>query len=109
MSNPQFTADLDGEALAFLQEWADGDFTLITDAFDQARAALSGVPRSTLLVDVQGLDGNGGTLRDDIEQAFADADARLAELLWSENNGLFTSSTFTVDPTPEAGSFPERI
>ncbi|WP_299794110.1 DUF4214 domain-containing protein [uncultured Marivita sp.] len=111
LNNPQVTANLDAEALAFLQDWADGDFSLITEAFDVARAALSGVPRSTLLIEVEGLDGDGGTIEDELQQAFADAEARLIDLLWEENSGLFTSPTFTIDPAtgdwfiPGANSF----
>ncbi|MFA8388135.1 MAG: DUF4214 domain-containing protein [Pelagibaca sp.] len=92
------TPGLDAETLSFLQDWAAGDFSFLTGAFDEARAALSGVPRETLLISVQGLDGNGGTLEDDFEMAFAEAEARLGELLWTDFGGLFTSPTFTVDP-----------
>lgn len=98
LSNPQFTADLDAESLQFLQDWASGDLGVVTQAFEQIRGELSGVPRSTLLINVEGLDGNGGTLEDDFQLAFADAEARLAELLWSQTDGLFTSPTFTIDP-----------
>ncbi|MDP4990826.1 MAG: DUF4214 domain-containing protein [Marivita lacus] len=92
------TPGLDAETLSFLQDWAAGDFSFLTAAFDEARAALSGVPRETLLINVQGLDGDGGTLEDDFEMAFAEAEARLGELLWTDFGGLFTSPTFTVDP-----------
>lgn len=89
---------LDPEALSFLQSWANGDYSLLTAAFTEARALLAGVPRETLLINVQGLDGNGGTLEDDIRQAFDDAEDNLASLLWTDFNGLFTSPTFTIDP-----------
>ena len=98
LSNPQFLDTLDAETRMFFQDWAAGDFSFLTAAFDEARAALSGVPRSTLLINVQGLDGDGGTLEDDFELAFAEAEARLGELLWTDFGGLFTSPTFTVDP-----------
>ncbi|MBM2321388.1 MULTISPECIES: DUF4214 domain-containing protein [Marivita] len=98
LSNPMFTADLDAETRAFLQDWAAGDYSFITSALDEARAELSGVPRETLLINVEGLDGDGGTLEDDFQLAFAEAEANLANLLWNDFNGLFTSPTFTVDP-----------
>ena len=89
---------IEPEALSFLQAWAAGDYSLLTAAFGEARAMLSGVPRETLLINVQGLDGNGGTLEDDFQMAFAEAEANLANLLWNDFNGLFTSPTFTIDP-----------
>ncbi len=98
LSNPQFLDTLDAETRMFFQDWAAGDFSFLTAAFDEARAALSGVPLSTLLINVQGLDGDGGTLEDDFEMAFAEAEARLGELQWTDFGGLFTSPTFTVDP-----------
>ncbi len=98
LSNPLFLDGLDAETRTFFQDWAAGDFSFLTGAFNEARAALSGVPRSTLLINVQGLDGDGGTLEDDFEMAFAEAEARLGELLWTDFGGLFTSPTFTVDP-----------
>lgn len=98
VSNPAFLAGLDDETRMFFQDWAAGDFSFLTAAFDEARAALFGVPRETLLINVQGLDGDGGTLEDDFELAFAEAEARLGELLWTDFGGLFTSPTFTVDP-----------
>ncbi|GGC16863.1 hypothetical protein GCM10011363_36670 [Marivita lacus] len=98
LSNPQFLDTLDAETRMFFQDWAAGDFSFLTAAFDEARTALSGVPRETLLINVQGLDGDGGTLEDDFEMAFAEAEARLGELLWTDFGGLFTSPTFTIDP-----------
>ena len=98
LNNPQITADLDAETRAFLQNWAAGDLSELTAAFDEARSMLSGVPRETLLINVQGLDGNGGTLEDDIRLAFDEAETNLANLLWTDFNGLFTSPTFTIDP-----------
>lgn len=89
---------IEPEALQFLQAWAAGDYSLLTSAFDEARSMLSGVPRETLLINVQGLDGDGGTLEDDIRLAFDEAEANLASLLWTDFNGLFTSPTFTIDP-----------
>lgn len=89
---------IEPEALQFLQAWAAGDYSLLTAAFDEARSMLSGVPRETLLINVQGLDGNGGTLEDDIRLAFDEAETNLANLLWTDFNGLFTSPTFTIDP-----------
>lgn len=89
---------LDPEALSFLQSWAAGDYSLLTAAFTEARSMLSGVPRETLLINVQGLDGNGGTIEDDLERAFDEAEANLAAFDWSGFNGLFTSPTFTIDP-----------
>ena len=86
------------EALSFLQSWATGDYSLLTAAFTEARSMLSGVPRETLLINVQGLDGNGGTIEDDLERAFDEAEANLAAFDWSGFNGLFTSPTFTIDP-----------
>lgn len=98
LSNPTFTADLDAETRAFLQDWAAGDYSFITSALDEARAELSGVPRETLLINVEGFDGDGGTLEDDFQLAFDEAEANLANLLWNDFNGLFTSPTFTIDP-----------
>ncbi len=98
LSNPMFTADLDAETRAFFEDWAAGDFSFLTDVFDEVRGTLSGVPRETLLINVQGLDGNGGTLEDDFRLAFDEAEVNLANLLWSDFNGLFTSPTFTIDP-----------
>jgi hypothetical protein len=89
---------IEPEALSFLQAWAASDYSLLTAAFGEARALLSGVPRETLLINVQGLDGNGGTLEDDFQLAFDEAEANLANLLWTDFNGLFTSPTFTIDP-----------
>jgi hypothetical protein len=89
---------IEPEALEFLQAWAAGDYSLLTAAFDEARSMLSGVPRETLLINVQGLDGNGGTLEDDIRLAFDEAEANLATLQWTDFGGLFTSPTFTIDP-----------
>ncbi|WP_416882843.1 DUF4214 domain-containing protein [Marivita sp.] len=89
---------IEPEALSFLQAWAAGDYSLLTAAFDEARSLLFGVPRETLLINVQGLDGNGGTLEDDFRLAFDEAEASLANLLWTDFNGLFTSPTFTIDP-----------
>ncbi|MCR9156191.1 MAG: DUF4214 domain-containing protein [Rhodobacteraceae bacterium] len=89
---------IEPEALSFLQAWAAGDYSFLTAAFDQARAMLSGVPSETLLINVQGLDGNGGTLEDEFRQAFEEAEANLAAFDWTGFDGLFTSPTFTVDP-----------
>lgn len=98
LSNPQTSAGIPADALGFLQDWAAGDFSLLTAAFDEARSALSGVPRETLLINVQGLDGNGGTLEDELRQAFDDAPLNLSNLLWTGFDGLYTSPTFTINP-----------
>ena len=98
LSNPQTSAGIPADALGFLQDWAAGDFSLLTSAFDEARSALSGVPRETLLINVQGLDGNGGTLEDELRQAFDDAPLNLSNLLWTGFDGLYTSPTFTINP-----------
>ena len=98
LSNPLTSGSIPPEALPFLQDWAAGDFSLLTAAFTEARSMLSGVPRETLLINVQGLDGNGGTIEDDLERAFDEAEANLAAFDWSGFNGLFTSPTFTIDP-----------
>lgn len=78
LSNPMFTADLDAETRAFFEDWAAGDFSFLTDVFDEVRGTLSGVPRETLLINVQGLDGNGGTLEDDFRLAFDEAEVNLS-------------------------------
>ena len=83
LSNPTFTADLDAETRAFLQDWAAGDYSFITSALDEARAELSGVPRETLLINVEGFDGDGGTLEDDFQLAFDEAEAnRRSQPIW---------------------------
>ncbi|MCK0149277.1 DUF4214 domain-containing protein [Marivita sp. S6314] len=97
LNSPQFTANLPPEALSALQDIASGNTDLITAGFDTIRAELSGVPRSTLLVDASNT-GGGGSVSDEIAQAFLDAQLRLADLLWDSNAGLFTSPTFSIDP-----------
>ncbi|WP_435673270.1 DUF4214 domain-containing protein [Marivita sp.] len=97
LSNPEFTAGLDAEELAFFRDWSNGNVGFINDAFAEIRAILDGVPRSTLLINVEGLDGSGGTLEDDLTTAFDLAQTRLADLLWNQTDGLFTSPIFTID------------
>ena len=97
INSPTFE-QLDPIAKAYIQDWANGDFSGITGPFDQARAAFAGYPRETLLgTALNDLDPSGNTVGG-IEEAFADAQTRLAELLWGETNGLFNSPQFTVDP-----------
>lgn len=96
-NNPFFTAGLDPTTLSFLQDWANGNFGVITQAFDVAREALGGYPRDTALIDaLNSVDPSGDTVAQ-IQQAFADAENRLAELLWDDANGVFSSPLFSID------------
>lgn len=98
LSNPFVADQLDPVARAFIEEWAVGDFSGITDPFNEVRAAMAPYSRDTPLRDaINGIDPSGGTV-DEIEELFAEAQNRTAELLWGETDGIFSSPTFSVDP-----------
>ena len=102
LNNPQFTANLPSEALSFFQSWAAGNTDFITEGFDLIRDELSGIPTSTLLVNVApgsgGTGGGGGvTVTQEIEDAFADAVSRFTGFDWFNLDGLALSPTFRVD------------
>lgn len=97
VNNPAITANLDPVTLAFLQDWANGNFGVITQGFAVAREALGGYPRDQLLIDALNAVDPGGDTVAQIQQAFADADARLTELLWNDADGVFSSPIFSID------------
>ena len=99
LNNPIVADQLDPVSRAFLEDWARGDFTNITGPIDEVRDALAGFAPDTPLRDaINALDGNGGTVGE-IEQTFADAEARLGTLLWEPDpNGNYVSPFFSVDP-----------
>jgi hypothetical protein len=89
---------LPAEARVFIEAWAQGDFSGITGPLNQVRAAMAGFAPDTALRDaIDSLDPSGHTT-DEIEQTFAAAQARAAELLWGEQDGVFHSPTFTINP-----------
>ena len=97
LNDPNFSAGLDAETRATFEAWAAGDFSLITAPLAEARALMAPYSADTLLRDaIEGIDPNGGSV-EAIESAFADAEARIAELLWDDQNGVFASPTFAVD------------
>ncbi|WP_439124604.1 hypothetical protein [Marivita sp.] len=95
LQNPEFLADegLDAEELQFLEDFAAGNNTEITQGFAEARAALSEYSRDTLISSISGFDTEA-----EVQTTFDAAEVRLSELLWNDVNGIFTSPTFTVDP-----------
>lgn len=95
LNDPTLSAELDAEGRALLEAWSAGDFSQITQPLNEVRALMAPYSAETLLRDA--LDPDGGGI-EGIENAFADAEARISELLWNEDNGLFASPTFTVDP-----------
>ncbi len=99
LQDPGFRAELDPDELTFLQDFAAGNNTEVTQGFAEARAALSQYPRDTLISSISGIDTGS-----EVQAAFDEAEARLAELLWTDANGIFTSPTFTVDPDTGAWS-----
>lgn len=97
LNNPNFSAGLDAETRATFEAWAAGDFSLITQPLAEARALMAPYSNDTLLRDaIEGIDPNGSTI-EEIETAFAAAEARLAELLWNDQDGIFVSPNFLVD------------
>ncbi|MBM1631912.1 DUF4214 domain-containing protein [Sulfitobacter mediterraneus] len=96
LNNPN--VQLPPEARAFIEAWAQGDYSGITGPLDQVRAAMADFPRDMSLRDaIDNLDPSGGTT-DEIEQLFNAAQARAAELLWGQQDGIFNSPIFDIDP-----------
>ena len=96
LNNPN--VQLPAEARVFIEAWAQGDYSGITGPLDQVRAAMADFPREMSLRDaIDNLDPSGGTT-DEIEQLFSAAQARAAELLWGQQDGIFNSPIFDVDP-----------
>ena len=94
LNNPQFT---DPVQRALFEDFARGDFALVRDPIEAARQIVAPYSADTPMRDVfNDLDPNGGSI-DGVEQAFAAAQADLADLLWDDQNGIFNSPTFSVD------------
>ncbi|MFK7837697.1 MAG: DUF4214 domain-containing protein [Sulfitobacter sp.] len=99
LNNPAISESLDPGSRAILENFAAGDFSAILGPINEARALVAPFPEDTLLSDALGINGGGGGsgFSAEVEQAFADAQANLANLLWDDQNGIFNSPTFTVD------------
>jgi len=97
LSLPPSQTNLTAEQIAILTPWSQGDFTNITDPLDEALAAMAPFAASdTLEFAINQLDPTGGTT-DEIRAEFDAAVERLAELLWDDQSGVFTSPNFALN------------
>jgi Ca2+-binding RTX toxin-like protein len=97
LSLPPSQTNLTAEQIAILTPWSQGDFTNITAPLDEALAAMAPFAASdTLEFAINQLDPTGGTT-DEIRAEFDAAVARLAELLWDDQSGVFTSPNFALN------------
>ncbi|NRB05197.1 MAG: DUF4214 domain-containing protein [Rhodobacteraceae bacterium] len=97
LNNPAVADQLDAEARSFIEAWAQGDFSGITGPFDEVRAAMASIPRSTSLRDaIDQLDPSGGTTNQ-IDDSFDQAVERLIDQGWLDQDGRYVSPLFLVD------------
>ena len=88
---------LTAEQRAILTPWAQGDFSNVIDPLNDALDVMSQFAASdTLEFAIDTLDPSGDST-EGIREAFDDAVARLSELLWDDQTGIFNSPNFTVD------------
>ncbi|MEP5732091.1 MAG: DUF4214 domain-containing protein [Sulfitobacter sp.] len=99
LNNPAVRDQIEPEALALLENFAQGDFSEISGPINEALALVAPFSADTLLSDaLGGINVGDGSFSAEIEQAIAEAQANLLSLQWNDGNGTFVSPTFTVDP-----------
>ncbi|KIN63235.1 Peptidase S8 and S53, subtilisin, kexin, sedolisin [Sulfitobacter noctilucicola] len=97
LNNPQVLEGLDAESRALIENFANGDFAIVRDPIEQARAAVASFSDDTILRDVfDGLDPTGNSSAE-VERTFTEAQTELADLLWNDQDGIFNSPTFSID------------
>ena len=97
LNNPGVREALEPEDIAYFEAWMRGDFSTILAPFAEARAALAGLSRDTILSDAFTTGLPTGEYSAEVRAAFAEAETRITEFLWGEQDGLFSSPLFSVD------------